>query len=78
MKLNARNRPTLIRLTLLGILTGSLAWGLLEALLRLFGFSLSLELGPVGFDLYILSLWLRINPGSLFGLIGGMLLFRSL
>jgi hypothetical protein len=78
MKLTAKNRPTLIRLLLLGTLAGTLAWALFEALLTMGGFPLNLEAGPVGFDLYVVTFWLRVNPGSFLGLLGGGLLFRSI
>ena len=78
MKLTAKNRPTLIRLLLLAAFSGTLAWALLEAVLALAGISLTLEAGPVGFDLHVVTFWLRVNPGSFLGLLGGGLLFRSI
>ena len=78
MKLTAKNRPILIRLLLLGALAGTLAWALFEAVLALAGISLTLEAGPVGFDLHVVTFWVRVNPGSFLGLLGGGLLFRSI
>lgn len=78
MKYTKKNRPALINLTLLGSLAGTLAWGLLQAAAELAGFGFSLEVGPVGFDLYLLAFWIRINPGTLLGAAGGYYLFRTL
>ncbi|ORC33907.1 hypothetical protein B4O97_14700 [Marispirochaeta aestuarii] len=78
MKWTAKNRPVLYRLLFLGALTGTLAWALLEMLLSLLGFSFSLEAGPVGFDIHVVSFWVRVNPGTLAGLPAAWLLFKSL
>jgi hypothetical protein len=78
MKWTAKNRPVLYRLLFLGGLTGTLAWTLLELFLLLAGISFSLEAGPIGFDIHVISFWIRFNPGTLAGIIGGYLLFKSL
>ena len=78
MKWTAKNRPVLYRLLFLGALTGTLAWSLLELLISLFGIPFSLETGPVGFDIHVVSFWIRCNPGTIGGLIGGYLLFKNL
>ena len=80
MKLNQRTAGTLVLLVLLGVLVGSLAWELLERLLRLFGsdFSLTLEEPLKLFDLYVLALSLRANPGTALGALAGVLVFRRL
>lgn len=78
MKFTAKNRPVLYRLMFLEALTGTLAWTLLELLLSLMGISFTLEAGPIGFDIHVISFWIRFNPGTLSGGIGGYLLFKSL
>ena len=45
--------------------------------MRLFGLESPLTLGPIGFDLSVLAVWLSINPGSVLGAVLGYLLFRS-
>ena len=42
------------------------------------GIDLSLEIGPVGFDLAVLSAHVVVNPGSILGVVGGILLFSAL
>lgn len=59
----------------LGLLTGTLAWELFERILDFAGVALDLGVGPVGIDLYVLAMYLRINPGSLLGAGAGILLF---
>ena len=76
MKLTGRNRSTLAQFICLGFLIGSLAWELFERIMVHSGLELALGIGPIGFDLLVLSFYFKINPGSFFGLIGGFLLFR--
>ena len=80
MKLNKRNLGTLLLLLCFGMLIGSLAWELLERLIHSLGSNFTLTLRePIRlFDLYVLALSLRANPGTLAGLAGGALLFRFL
>ena len=80
MKLSQRSLGTLVLLVLLGVLIGSLAWELLERLLRLLGvdFALTLQEPLRLFDLYVVALSLRANPGTVLGALGGILVFRRL
>jgi len=78
MKLTGRNRSTFLTFLGVGLLVGSLAWELLERVLAAFGSELHLGVGPVGFDLSVLAVSLVINPGTLLGALGGVLLFRIL
>jgi len=78
MKWTAKNRPVLYRLLFLGALTGTLAWTLFELVLSLLGIPFTLEAGPVGFDIQVVSFWIRFNPGTIAGLFGGYLLFKNL
>jgi len=59
----------------LGLLIGTLGWDLLESIIAMAGGSLKLQAGPLGFDLGVVSFYLRINPGSLVGCAGGVLFF---
>ena len=76
MKLNGRNRSTFLAFLALGSLVGALAWEVLERILLQLGFELALGIGPVGFDLSVLSVYFKINPGTFIGLLGGIFLFQ--
>ena len=78
MKLTNKNRPVLIRLIVLGALAGTMLWALAEQLSRAAGLPFDLSIGPVGFDLHVLAIWVRVNPGTFLGVTGGALFFRSL
>jgi hypothetical protein len=78
MKLSTRSLATLAALALLGSLVGALAWEVVERIAARSGVALSLSVGPVGFDLHVVSLHFLVNPGTVLGLIGGVLLFRLL
>ncbi|MCF7927890.1 MAG: hypothetical protein K9L68_02635 [Spirochaetales bacterium] len=78
MKLSKRSSGTFFLFLFLGLLIGTLAW---EVFLQIFlpPDTQSLwSVGPVGFDLHALSIWVRINPGSLMGIPAGIILFRRL
>ena len=76
MKLTAKTAPTLLRFVGLAMIVGTLAWEIVERVLALTGVNLSLSVGPVGFDIGVLALWLMVNPGSLLAVVPGVLLFR--
>ncbi|MGC9313340.1 MAG: hypothetical protein ACP5IA_11665 [Sediminispirochaetaceae bacterium] len=78
MKYSSRSRSTLIRLVLLGLLAGTLAWALAERALSYTGIIIDMGIGPIGFDLRVLAVSLYVNPGSLLGAAGGWILFRRL
>jgi hypothetical protein len=78
MKLTGRNRSTFVAFLGLGFLIGTLAWEVLERILLQLGVELALGIGPVGFDLSVLSVFIKINPGTFIGLLGGIFLFRLL
>lgn len=76
MKLNRGSRPTFLLFLGLGLLIGSLAWEVLERVLEQGGVELALGVGPVGFDLHVLALSVMVNPGTLVGALGAVVLFR--
>ena len=76
MKLNSRNRSTFLTFLGLGFLVGTLGWEVLERIVQRMGFELALGIGPVGFDLSVLSVFIKINPGTFIGILGGIFLFR--
>ena len=42
------------------------------------GIEIDLSVGPVGFDIDVIALWLQVNPGTLLGIIPAVILFRRL
>jgi hypothetical protein len=78
MRLTAKTLGTLAIVSLLGLSAGTLAWELAERLLSHVGVGLQVGLGPLGFDLHAITLWVRLNPGSALGVGGAALLFRAL
>ena len=78
MKLAAKNVGVLIRLLILTAVVGTLVWELLERLLGLLDVTLDLSVGPVGFDIEVVSLFVMANPGTLLGVPVAILLFRRL
>jgi hypothetical protein len=76
MKLSSKNLPVLFRLILLCTVVGTLAWELVERLVALAGGALDLSVGPVGFDIEVLSIYIAVNPGTLLGIIPAVILFR--
>lgn len=78
MKYGKKTRGPLLRLTLLGAFSGTLAWDLLERALSYLNIAVRMGVGPVGFDLHAVSFYIYINPGSLLGIAGALVLFRRL
>jgi hypothetical protein len=76
MKLSSRNRSTFLAFLGLGSLVGTLGWEVLERIVQQMGLELALGIGPVGFDLSVLSVFIKINPGTFIGVLGGIFLFR--
>lgn len=77
MKLTAKNLPVLLRVLLLCLVIGTLAWELVERLLELAGVTLDLSVGPVGFDIEVIALSVMANPGTLIAIVPAILLFRK-
>ena len=75
MKFTKKNSSLFVLLFLMGLVTGSLAWELLERIIGLAGGSLDLGVGPVGLDLDVLAIYIKINPGSLLGAAAGVFFF---
>ncbi len=80
MNLNRKNLSAFIICIILGLIVGSLAWEVLERLVRQLGGSVSLTMEePIRlFDLYVISLSVRANPGTILGPLGGVVLFTRL
>lgn len=78
MKYTKKNRPVLVKMILLAVLIGTFAWDLFERVLQLMDLPLHIAVGPVGFDLHVISCYLYLNPGTLCGVIGAVILFKRL
>jgi len=50
-----------------GCAAGTLIWEILQRFMQLAGFDIDLSAGPVGFDLSVISVYFKINPGTLAG-----------
>ncbi|HUX50760.1 MAG TPA: hypothetical protein VMW73_08180 [Spirochaetia bacterium] len=78
MKLNSRNRGLFLLITGLSMIIGTFAWAIIERILTLAGIPISLEVGPVGFDIGVIAASIHVNPGTLLGFFPGILIFRNL
>ncbi len=78
MKLTAKNLPVFMRVTILSMIVGTLAWELVERLVELAGGVLDLGVGPIGFDAEVLAVWIEVNPGTLLGIVPAIVLLRRL
>lgn len=67
MKITQKYLKYLYLFIILGIVIGSLCWEIFERIVHLSGINLDLSVGPVGFDISVLSVYLKINPGSFIG-----------
>lgn len=75
MKLTSKTLSMFLLLSFLGAVVGSLAWEIVERLVAHWGGALALSVGPIGFDLSVISVRLKANPGTIAGLAAGVLLF---
>jgi len=78
MKLAAKNVGVFLRLLALTAVIGTLVWELIERVLGLLEVTLDLSVGPIGFDIEVVSLYMMANPGTLLGVPVAILLFRRL
>jgi hypothetical protein len=73
-----KNLDKFIGFLLIFCVMGTLAWELFQTVMGFAGFSIDLTAGPVGFDIEVLSLYIKLNPGTLIGAAIGYLLFKRL
>jgi hypothetical protein len=78
MKLTKKHLNSFLLFILLGILIGTLGWEIFERILSHLDIPLSLKIDPIGFDLVVLSIKMMINPGTFIGLVGGIILFKTM
>ncbi len=78
MKFNKKNLLSFFIIFFSFILFGSLFWEILEKLLHNMGIELSLTTeNPIQIlDLYVLSISIRANPGSIIGTATGIIFFK--
>ncbi len=76
MKLNA---GTVVGITLFCLAAGTLTWEIIEQFAEhVTGVSPQLAVGPYGFDIGVLAIWIRLNPGSVLGIPIAIVLLRRL
>jgi hypothetical protein len=78
MKLTKKNSGLFALLIFLGLLIGTFSWEILERILLTAGAPIDLSAGPIGFDLDVISLFIKVNPGSLVGAAAGVVFFFRL
>ena len=78
MKLTKKNTGAFLLILFLGLMIGTLSWEVLERIIGLFGREISLAVGPIGIDINVISLYIKINPGSFLGVLAGLLLFSRI
>lgn len=78
MKLVKKNAGLFALLFFLGLIIGTFGWEILERVLAAAGKNMDLSVGPMGIDLDVISVYLKINPGSFLGAVAGLLLFFRL
>ena len=78
MKFNKKNLGSFFIILFSGILIGSLFWEIFEKILHNTGITWSLTTeNPIQlFDVYIISVSIRVNPGSIIGAITGIIFFK--
>ena len=78
MKLTAKTRGTFVGVLLLALFIGTLSWEIIERIVSSLGLTLDLSIGPVGFDAFVVAVWVRINPGTVVALYPGIRVFQSI
>ena len=78
MKLTKKNLGFFLTLLGLGLVVGTLSWEIVERIFAAAGLAFDISAGPIGFDLDVISFYIRVNPGSLVGTAGGGFLFSRL
>ncbi len=78
MKFNKKNSKYFYILMVWGFIVGGLMWEVFEYILARSGVDLNYSIGPVGFDLDVISFYIKVNPGSFLGLVGSIFLFKGI
>lgn len=79
MKISKKTLGTFLGFIFLGLIVGTIIWEILELLISgIANNVISITTKPLGFDLGAIAFFIRLNPGSLVGLIGGWILFSKI
>ena len=78
MKLTRKNTKSLITIIVLSMIAGALTWALLAKFLHTFDVDITLSTGRIGFDIHVIALYLRVNPGTVLGIGTGFFIFSRL
>ena len=82
MILNKKNISFFILILILGLIIGSFIWELIERIIHLFpntiSFTLTMKKPYRLFDFYVLAIDLRVNPGTIIGIIAGFFIFKGI
>lgn len=78
MKLLKKNIGPLLFILAIMLIIGTVTWEILVRLLSYGDIHIDVHVGPIGFDISVISFYIHINPGSLLGIAGGFFLFRRL
>lgn len=80
MKFNKKNLGSFFLILFSCILIGSLFWEIFERIIHNLGaeWSLTTEKPVQIFDVYVISLTVRANPGSVIGAVTGVLFFKTI
>ncbi|MBN2511199.1 MAG: hypothetical protein JXB03_13045 [Spirochaetales bacterium] len=78
MKFNKNNLPLFIQIFSLSAIVGTLSWAIIAIILLRIGIDLSFVAGTIGFDVYIVSCVVRLNPGTLAGIAAGSFICAKL
>ena len=80
MTLNKKNVPVFLLVIVLGVVIGSFGWEIIERALSSWGveFGFTLREPITLFDLYVISVSLRANLGTVLGALVGVVVYRMI
>jgi hypothetical protein len=78
MKLSKNTLSSFLVFIFLGIIIGSISWELIDRLLLVFNIDIPLSLDRIGFDLNVIALYIKPNPGTVLGIPLFIQIFRRL
>ena len=70
---------TIVGITLFCLAVGTLTWEVIARIAeQMLGVGIRMTAGPYGFDLGVLAIWVRLNPGSIIAVPAAVVLIRRL
>lgn len=78
MKFSRKNLRIFSLFLFLGAVIGTLAFDIIEKIITLFWANFSFSTGAIGFDISLISFYMKLNPGTLLGTAAGYSVFRRL